>query len=112
MTLNVHEIDYRQHLPRGVLDPFGPEGEPVDTPTDRRLLWHVLSSLDVLATTDYLRDLATVVRRYLYDTCEHHWTQGTDYDDQPLRQCLWCNDTQWLLADGSYGEPPRPDPEP
>jgi hypothetical protein len=37
-------ITWRTRMPRGVLDPLGPRGEPITTPTDRRMLEDALSS--------------------------------------------------------------------
>jgi hypothetical protein len=98
---------WREVFPRGVLDPYGPDGEPVFTPVDRRLLWHVESSLSVLATTAALHELRLAVYRYLCDTCEHHWRDypasearhpGTGEVEDVIpahRQCLWCSDVEW-----------------
>jgi hypothetical protein len=100
---------WREIFPHGVLDPYGPDGEPVFTPTDRRLLWHVESSLAVLATTPALHDLRLAVYRYLCETCEHHWRDygaeagewrhpdtGEVMDSIPAhRQCLWCSEVEW-----------------
>lgn len=99
-ALNVHAIDWRDHVGRAVLDPNDPHGEPLSTSTDRRMLWEIESRLAVCATTDYLRDALTVLLAYLRDTCEHHWIASTDYDDRPIRQCLWCCQTEWKTPTG------------
>lgn len=106
MSLSVHTTDWREHVGRAVLDPNGPDGAPLATPIDRRMLWHLESRLSVLLTTDYQRDVLTVLLAYLRDTCEHHWQESTDYDDNPLRQCLWCNATEWRIPDGTWTEHP------
>ena len=98
---------WREHFPRGVLDPYGPSGEPVFTSTDRRLLWHLEGELSVHATTDALRDLRLALYRYLCETCEHHWREcAQDVARHPdtgevesvieaHRQCLWCSKVEW-----------------
>ncbi len=83
--------NWRDGLPRSVLDPFGPRGEVIITPADRRWLWHVESLLAVAATNDYLRDLGRALTSYLHETCAHHWNDLLDCADLPIRQCLWCN---------------------
>lgn len=91
--------NWRDHMPRGVLDPQCPRGEPVETPTDRRMLWHVEGILAVCATTDYLRDIARDLSQYLHETCEHHWHEFEyegESDIPAHRQCLWCNEVEWL----------------
>jgi hypothetical protein len=106
---NSETLDWREVFPRGVLDPYGLDGEPIFTPTDRRLLWHVEGALAVLATTPALRDLRLALYRYLCDTCEHHWRDyaaeaggwrhpdtGEALDGIPAhRQCLWCSEVEW-----------------
>lgn len=99
-------IDWREFFPRGVLDPFGPSGEPVFTPTDRRLLWYLESCLSVSAPGGG-GDLRLALYRYLCETCEHHWREsaasgwrnpgtGEVEDVMPAhRQCLWCSEVEW-----------------
>jgi hypothetical protein len=98
---------WRDRMPRGVLDPYGPHGEPIFTPTDRRMLWHLEGALTVAATNDTLRQLATDLRAYLNETCQHHWT---DYDPETgipaHRQCLWCCGVEWSVAGPDQGESP------
>lgn len=99
-ALNVHTVNWREHVGRAVLDPNDPHGTSLNTATDRRMLWEIESRLAVTATTDSLRDTHTVLLAYLRDTCTHHWTESTDYDDRPLRQCLWCHQTEWRTEAG------------
>ena len=101
------ESAWREAFPRGVLDPFGPDGEPIFTSTDRRLLWHMENFLAVHATTEALHDLRLQLYRYLCETCEHHWREyevsewrhpdtGVVEDAIPAhRQCLWCSRVEW-----------------
>lgn len=108
-------VDWREFFPRGVLDPFGPHGEPVFTPTDRRMLWHIESALSVGPHGG--GDLRLALYRYLCDTCEHHWNESAEdvarhpdtgevLDVLPAhRQCLWCREVEW--ADGSGGYVPN-----
>ncbi len=98
--------DENEHyLPRSVMDPLCPEDHPVETPQDRRWLWHIEGFMAVNATTNYQRAMVRVLRRYLNDTCDHHWHESTGYDDEPLRQCLWCNDVEWWI-EGQWKEQP------
>jgi hypothetical protein len=101
------KIEWREHFPRGVLDPFGPSGEPVFTPTDRRLLWHIEGVLAVSAANETVHSLRLALYRYLCETCEHHWREsGEDVARHPdtgevqsvipaHRQCLWCSEIEW-----------------
>lgn len=90
-------ITWRTRMPRGVLDPHCPHGEPVATPTDRRMLWHLEGLIAVAATSDMLRQAATDLRAYLDETCEHHWHDYEGDDVIPAhRQCLWCDTAQPL----------------
>ena len=94
--------DWREGIPRGVLDPLGPRGEVIETPVDRRWLWHIENFLAVAATTDHQRELAGKLRRYLHETCDHHWQHYGAGDDIPAhRQCLWCTEVDWLGAEPS-----------
>lgn len=97
----MNEFNWRDRFPRGVLDPFGPNGEVIFTPTDRRMLWHVEGVLAVAGTNDTLRNLGRAIHAYLNETCVHHWHDYTpdpaNENDVPAhRQCLWCNDVEWL----------------
>lgn len=97
---------WREHFPRGVLDPYGPSGEPIFTSTDRRLLWHIEGWLSVSAPSGG-GDLRLALYRYLCETCEHHWRDyGASEDRHPdtgevmdripaHRQCLWCSKVEW-----------------
>lgn len=87
---------WRQGLPRSVGDPLGPDGELIPTPTDHRWLWHIESFLAVNATNEAQRDLQSRLRRYLNATCQHFYREGTGYQDEPLKQCLWCCDVIFL----------------
>lgn len=103
---------WRDVFPRSVLDPFGPDGEPIFTSTDRRLLWHIEETLGVYAPirNDGLQVLHRALRSYLNGTCEHHWRDyevsewrhpdtGEVEDQIPAhRQCLWCNEVEWAAA--------------
>jgi hypothetical protein len=94
---------WRTRMPRGVLDPRCPHGEPVTTPADRRMLWHLEGLIAVAATSDMLRQAAIDLRAYLDETCEHHWHDYEGDDVIPAhRQCLWCD----------LAEPPGPDDGP
>lgn len=96
---------WREHFPRGVLDPCGPDGEPVFTPTDRRMLWHLEGVLSAAAGGG--GDLRLALYRYLCETCEHHWRDyevsewrhpdtGVVMDRIPAhKQCLWCSEVEW-----------------
>ena len=98
--------DWRGYFPRGVQDPSGPDGEPITTPTDRRLLWFLESELAIFGTTDHHRDLTAALRSYLNETCVHHWPRTFQGDETvpAHRQCLWCNHVDWLTEDGRAAE--------
>lgn len=90
-------------FPRAVTDPFCAHDHVVETPTDRRLLWHIEGFLAVRATTPEQRDLTRRLRSYLNASCEHHWHESltccdpTNASCVPAhRQCLWCHDVEWL----------------
>ena len=97
---------WREHFPRGVLDPCGPSGEPIFTSTDRRMLWHLEGWLAVSAPGGG-GDLRLALYRYLCETCEHHWrdyaedvarrpdTGEVDSVIPAHRQCLWCSEVEW-----------------
>lgn len=79
-------------FPRGVADPECPRGHVIETTTDHRLLWHLENTLAVAATNDTLRETARDLRRYLNETCQHHWHEHAAEGEIPARrQCLWCN---------------------
>jgi hypothetical protein len=87
--------------PRGVTDPLCPDEHVITTSTDRRLLWHLEMVLSGLAG-DRARETGHTLRRYLYDTCDHHWHDYVTCCEPrnegcipPHRQCLWCNDVEW-----------------
>lgn len=85
-------------FPRGVTDPFCSQGHVVETPTDRRLLWHL--ELELSQSGDVrLREQGLTLAGYLASTCEHHWH---DYAGDPNilahRQCLWCSHVEWKDA--------------
>lgn len=99
---------WQEHFPRGVLDPYGPSGEPIFTSTDRRMLWHLESVLGVSAPYgSSLGELRLALYRYLCETCEHHWNVSAedvarhpDTDEVQSvipahRQCLWCSEVEW-----------------
>lgn len=95
-------------FPRGVSDPRCPRGEPIDTTTDHRLLWHLESVLAVSGTNDYLRDAGRALARYLHATCQHHWHDYEGDETVPAhKQCLWCNDVIWaaVLSDSATSQP-------
>ncbi|WP_395109819.1 hypothetical protein [Actinomadura sp. SCN-SB] len=88
---------WQARMPRSVLDLYCPSDHLVTTPTDRRMLWHLESELAVAATNDRLRRLASDLRRYLNDTCAHHWHEREAEAGIPAhRQCLWCSDVEWI----------------
>lgn len=99
--------DWQSRAGRVILDPLGPNGEPIGTPRDRRWLWRIETELAVSATTDTMRQLGADLGQYLRETCEHHWTEyhpvlGTpDAAIGPHRQCLWCSAVEDLPADPS-----------
>jgi hypothetical protein len=102
----VTALDWRDRAPAMLLTAAGPNGEPCDTPADRRWLWRLENMLAVTAPMgSALDDLRRDLRQYLNETCDHHWQE---YDGEPgtpigaHRQCLWCNDTEWKTADGDY----------
>jgi hypothetical protein len=83
-------------FPRGVLDPTDPDGVPIATPTDHRLLWHIERSISAPMGSD-LELLCKELRRYLNATCQHHWRPYSGDDQIPAHmQCLWCCDVEWL----------------
>lgn len=84
-------------FPRGVSDPFCPDGCPITTPTDHRLLWHLECVLAVDAPTgSRLDEVRQSLRRYLNQTCQHHWHHSNAEGDIDAHwQCLWCNDVLW-----------------
>ena len=99
-------MSWRGSMPRGVLDPYDSQDQPVFTPTDRRLLWHLENALAVAATSDGLRQLAVGLREYLTETCEHHWMHLPADDCCPaMRQCIWCHETT-ASGQGEPGEAP------
>lgn len=92
--------------PRAVFDPNGPGGEPIETPTDHRLLWWLRHEL--LGAPDYMRGAFDVLNEYLKNNCQHHWREYPEcctppIDDcyPPHRQCLWCNDVEPLATAAS-----------
>ncbi len=99
------DTNWRDRAPAMLTDSAGPNGEPCDTPTDRRWLWRLESMLAVSAPSGgVLDDLRKDLRVYLNETCAHHWQE---YEAEPNyvgahRQCRWCNDLEWKQADGSY----------
>lgn len=98
---------WQGRAPRSVLDPFGPHGEPIATPLDRRWLWRIEGDLAASATNHAQRQLARDLHQYLVETCDHHWLHsdesawrhpdtGEVEDVIPAhRQCLWCNGVEW-----------------
>ena len=97
--------DWRERAGRVLLDPNGPDGRPLTTPLDRRWLWKIEGFLAVNATTDYQRQMQRDLHQYLAETCEHHWSEVRDGDDDipAHRQCLWCSDVDWLDAGAVRG---------
>jgi hypothetical protein len=88
-------MTWRENLPRSVLDPWDSQGQPVFTPADRRMLWHIEGVLAVTATNDTLREVARDLRDYLVETCDHHWIALSADDCCPaMRQCTWCSYTE------------------
>lgn len=95
-------MNWRSYFPRGVVDPHGPNGEPVPTPTDHRLLWALEGQLAVRANNEGLHELAAALRSYLNENCQHWYRESaccgppTPTCTPPHRQCMWCKDVQWL----------------
>jgi hypothetical protein len=87
---------WRERAGRVVLDPLDAHGVPVPTPTDRRWLWRIENTLAVSATNDTQRQLATDLRYYLSETCEHH-LRHYDGDEEipPHTRCLWCSEVEF-----------------
>lgn len=93
--------NWQDVFPRSIIDPKGPRGEPVTATTDRRLLWHIEGWLAVNGTNEGQHRVRLAIYRYLCDTCEHHWLDYEGDETIPAhKQCLWCNDVDWL--DGSH----------
>lgn len=91
----VHAQNPDRALPRGVFGATGPDGEPIATPTDHRMLWHVRDQMLGAIQTPYLRDLFEFLNDYLFATCEHHWRYHEGDGVYPThRQCLWCNSVE------------------
>lgn len=89
--------------PRQVFDPNGPGGEPIETPTDHRMLWHIHDRMATMAQHDRLRELYTFLGEYLRENCQHHWRDYPTCCEPPKpdcypphRQCLWCNNVEDL----------------
>lgn len=79
-------------LPGGVFNANGPNGEPVPTPTDHRMLWWVRDGLLGAASTLYLRNLFGLLNDYLGANCQHYWQYYAGDDVYPAhRQCVWCH---------------------
>lgn len=86
---------WRDRAPRSILDLFGPRGELVPTPMDRRWLWRLEGMLAVSGTTDIMRQLGRDLAEYLHETCEHHWLPLSADDCCPaMRHCLWCSEVE------------------
>jgi hypothetical protein len=93
----VHARNTERVLPRGIFDCYGPDGEKIDTPTDHRMLWYVRDEL-LGVSTPYVREVFQFLNDYLSATCQHHWRS---YESEAgycgaHRQCLWCNDVEWI----------------
>lgn len=87
---------WRERAGRIILDPFNAHDELIMTPTDRRWLWKVESTLTVTATSDTQRQLARDLAAYLAETCEHHWRYHEACEEIPAhRQCMWCAAFEW-----------------
>lgn len=84
-------------FPRGVGDPWCPNGGRIATPTDHRLLWHLENILAVDAPIgSRMEDVRRDLRLYLNTRCDHHWHRYEGDEDTPAHwQCLWCNDVLW-----------------
>jgi hypothetical protein len=88
-------MTWRENLPRSVLDPWDSQDQPVFTPADRRMLWHLENVVAVSATNDTLREADRDLRGYLDETCEHHWIAlSADECCPAMRQCTWCHRTE------------------
>lgn len=94
-------------LPGGVFNATGPDGEPITTPTDHRMLWRIRDDLIGAASTPYLREVLSFLSDYLAANCQHHWREYPTCceprkpDCYPAhRQCLWCNSVEELSSNG------------
>jgi len=87
--------DWRDRAPAMLLNLEDPDGNPLPTHFDRRWLWRLEGFLSINGTTDAHRAMRHDLYQYLCITCEHVWRESTDYDDNPLQQCLWCNRVEW-----------------
>ena len=89
---------WMDRAPASVLE-FGlcSQGDPDETSVDRRWLWRLEGFLAVSGTTDLQRQMGRDLAEYLFETCEHHWHEAAAENDIPAhRQCLWCNEVEWL----------------
>lgn len=91
---------WRDRAPAMLRDTLtGPRSEPCFAPTDRRWLWRLESFLAVYGTNQRHDDARRDLLEYLRETCEHHWEDYAAESDGSIpahRQCLWCNDVDWL----------------
>jgi hypothetical protein len=93
---------WRERAGRIVLDPQDAHGTPVATPTDRRWLWRIEGLLAVSATNGTQRQLATDLRYYLAETCEHHLRHyDADGEIPEHDQCLWCSEVSFTGDTGN-----------
>lgn len=98
--------NWRDRAGSGLLGPNDPHGNPITTSLDRRWLWRLECDLAVSATNDGQRQLASDLRQYLNETCEHHWMfYGAEENPDGIgahRQCLWCNAAEFGDDPGSH----------
>ena len=93
--------NWREGTPRGVTDPRAPNGDPIETPTDHRWLWHIETESAVTAPMgSSLARLRDRLRAYLNETCQHHWVHydGDNQSEDGISehdQCLWCCSVEW-----------------
>ena len=89
--------DYRRRLPQSILDAgLDSAGNPDPTSQDRRWLWRLGTFLSTNATNPTHQQMASDLRYYLDETCEHHWkAYAASGDIAAHRQCAWCCDVEW-----------------
>lgn len=84
-------MGWRERAGHDLLEPTGPDGQPIQESLDRRWLWRLDNALVVGAIGDVQRQLAADLHDYLVETCGHHWLDhGGEADVEADRQCLWC----------------------
>jgi hypothetical protein len=95
--------DYRTRLPLSILEEgLDFNGNPDPTSTDRRWLWRIEMFLSISGTNASHRQMASDLRFYLNESCEHHWkSYEAEQGIAAHRQCSWCNDVVWAADEGA-----------